>query len=121
MGLKYFDSKLIENVVEIERQTGDELLPKLVEEFGREFEVLFTEMLSSVQKKDALVLNRAAHTLKSSAAHVGAARIMRIAIDIEKLSNEKMSDFDIFLPRLEDLRDDYEPTMTEIKNFLETR
>ena len=68
----------------LERVGGDEgLLREIIDIFLEEYPGIFANIGSSVEKRDALALERSAHTLKGSVSNFGARSATQAAHDLE--------------------------------------
>lgn len=79
------DPRSLENLVEM---GGIALRDQVIEAFGTEAAALRTVLSEAVQDADAARLRRAAHTLKSNGAMLGATALTDICRDLEQLAGE---------------------------------
>jgi HPt (histidine-containing phosphotransfer) domain-containing protein len=86
------DSKVIDSLRELGGDDGGELLKELVNLFLTDTPPRLTAMDAAEKAKDAKALERAAHSLKSSCANLGAVRMSEICKKLEMLA--KSGSFD---------------------------
>ncbi len=77
----------IEALRELESPEDPNLVNELIELFARTSATLLTEIEVAISDRNAGKLNTAAHTLKSSAANLGATRVAEKAAVIEAIGN----------------------------------
>lgn len=77
------DPKVIESLRELGGDDGGELLKELVNLFLTDTPPRLTAMDAAEKSKDAKALERAAHSLKSSCANLGAVRMSEICKKLE--------------------------------------
>lgn len=77
---------------------SEELLNELIDLFHQECPTLIDQIRTAIEKRDAVVLHRAAHTLKGSANILGAKATAEVALEIEQFGRD--GDFDNAAERL---------------------
>jgi HPt (histidine-containing phosphotransfer) domain-containing protein len=79
----------IDRQLVLDRVGGDEsLLQEITALFIEEYPALLSEIRSAQQQADALLLERAAHSLKGSVANFGADAAVAAALWVEKIGRE---------------------------------
>jgi len=86
------DLATIENIRDVERQTGKKLLPSILEGYTHQMEEKFDEIENSIIEKDFDSVSRIAHAIKSMSANIGADKVKTISGRIEKQSRHKCLD-----------------------------
>lgn len=81
---KILDLSAIDNIRAIERQTGKQLLPAIFEGYVKQMEEKLKDIERNVITKDGTALFRTAHAIKSMSANIGADKVKKISILIEK-------------------------------------
>ncbi|MDW8250673.1 MAG: Hpt domain-containing protein [Myxococcales bacterium] len=82
-----YDPSKIEQLRELMNDDQAEML-SLVEEYEGNSTSLIQQMLDATARRSALELTRAAHTLKSSSALMGASGLARLCEELETLSHQ---------------------------------
>ncbi|PTN11078.1 Hpt domain-containing protein [Nitrosomonas aestuarii] len=95
---------------------GDELVNKILQVFLETSVDLTRQIEDAINNEDAESLRHAAHTLKSSAANVGAESISVIAQKLELCG--KSGEFGQVGQLLDNLQQRYQKVITEIKQIL---
>lgn len=85
---KVLNFSAIENIREVERQTGKVLLPSIYEGYIVQMEEKILEMEQSAISNDNVSIYRSAHAIKSMSANIGAAKVQSISFEIEKKGRE---------------------------------
>ena len=73
----------IENIKEVERQTGKPILPSIFEGFISQMNEKITEIDANIYSEDPVSLYRSAHAIKSMSANIGAKKVAAIAAQVE--------------------------------------
>jgi HPt (histidine-containing phosphotransfer) domain-containing protein len=71
----------------LSKQTGQDLLGRILDAYAASAEKLVAEIVSAAARADAEAIRRAAHTLKSGSANVGATDIAARALRLEELGS----------------------------------
>ncbi len=88
---------------ELKEATGADFIDELVDTFLEDAPKLMAELQSALQKQDAEVFRRAAHSLKSNSATFGASRLSGLAKELEMLGKEqKLGEAAAKLPAVEE-------------------
>ncbi len=91
IGSKIINLKAIENIRDLERQTGKLLLPSIFSGYVAQMEEKLTALRGDALHPDRTTIYRTAHGIRSMSANVGAERVSIISSQIEKSS--KANDF----------------------------
>ncbi len=92
---KVLDLSAIENIREIERQTGKQLLPSIFEGYTAQMEEKLRDIQRDLKSLDNVSIYRTAHAIKSMSANIGAEKVRLISAQIEKKGKEEeLSDLD---------------------------
>jgi signal transduction histidine kinase/ligand-binding sensor domain-containing protein/CheY-like chemotaxis protein/HPt (histidine-containing phosphotransfer) domain-containing protein len=81
--------KPINNIQEVEKQTGNKILPDIFNGFVVQMEEKLTEIDSQAKDSDANSIYRTAHAIKSMSANIGAEKVRSISAQIEKNGRDK--------------------------------
>ena len=87
--LKIVDLQAIENIRDLERQTGKLLLPSIFSGYVAQMEEKLTELRGDILHPDAATIYHTAHAIRSMSANVGAERVSIISSQIEKRSKAR--------------------------------
>jgi signal transduction histidine kinase/ligand-binding sensor domain-containing protein/CheY-like chemotaxis protein/HPt (histidine-containing phosphotransfer) domain-containing protein len=79
-----FNVKAINNIREVELQTGKVLLPSILEGFTNQMQEKLIEISDNLSERDPEKLYRTAHAIKSMSANIGAERVRHISAQIEE-------------------------------------
>lgn len=82
------DFSAIENIREIERQTGKKLLPSIFAGYVEQMEEKLQDIERNVSSVDNISVYRTAHAIKSMSANIGADKVRTISALIEKKGRE---------------------------------
>jgi signal transduction histidine kinase/CheY-like chemotaxis protein len=82
------DTKVLEQLRLLQRAGAPDIVKKTVHTFLRSSRLLMSDLHESLGRGDAPVARRAAHSLKSSSAVVGAARLSALCQELEALGKE---------------------------------
>jgi CheY-like chemotaxis protein len=85
---KVIDLSAIENIKEIERQTGRLILPSIFEGYVEQMEEKLREIERNIRAEDCISIYRTAHAIKSMSANIGAEKVRLISADMEKKGKE---------------------------------
>ena len=95
MGDEIFNMHTINNIREVEQQTGKLLLPSLLEGFASQMHEKLQEMSQNIGKGDAGQIYRTAHAIKSISANIGAKKVRLIISNMEaKCRGGELTDAD---------------------------
>jgi len=78
-----FKTSAIETIIEIEKSTGNDILPSIFEGYVSQMEEKIIELNTVFQDKDSARLYRSAHAVKSMSANIGAEKVRATAADLE--------------------------------------
>jgi signal transduction histidine kinase/ligand-binding sensor domain-containing protein/CheY-like chemotaxis protein/HPt (histidine-containing phosphotransfer) domain-containing protein len=78
-----FNMRAINNIREIEQQTGRSLLPSILDGFVKQMHEKLDEIIMDFQNRDPEKIYRTAHAIKSMSANIGAERVRKISANIE--------------------------------------
>jgi CheY-like chemotaxis protein/HPt (histidine-containing phosphotransfer) domain-containing protein len=102
-GLDIFNTSAIENIREVEKQTGKSLLPSIYQGFIEQMDEKLTEMSTHIKSGDTISVYRTAHAIKSMSANIGAEKVRYISSQIEIAGkNEQIDDLGEFVEDLDD-------------------
>lgn len=85
--MKTIDPKMLER---LRKLGGDDLLRRMVNLFGTFAEPKLHDALAAYRAGDLDGVERAAHSLKSSAANLGAQRVYELADKAERMASERI-------------------------------
>jgi len=89
------DKDVVDNLIQLSESSGNGLFSQLVDLFNSETPQRIAEIKDSVSNNNFELLNRAAHSLKSGAAYLGAQTLSEISKDIELQAYDKIMSPDI--------------------------
>ena len=75
--------RAINNIREVEQQTGRALLPKHSQRFTGQMDQKLEEISDNLKERDVEKLYRTAHAIKSMSANIGAEKVRTISASIE--------------------------------------
>ncbi len=78
-----FNISAIDNIKEVERKTGRNLLPSIFSGFVEQMDEKLSEISGQIKSGDAMSVSRTAHAIKSMSANIGAEKIRLISSQIE--------------------------------------
>ena len=78
-----FNIRAINNIREIEQQTGKILLPSILDGFTNQMQEKLTEISNDLRSGDPDKLYRTAHAIKSMSANIGAEKVRSISAEVE--------------------------------------
>jgi HPt (histidine-containing phosphotransfer) domain-containing protein len=119
MSKEYFSVAAASAVVDLNTNDGVDLFRRLVADFATESEELCANLKTSWARQDLRAAERAAHTIKGSAALVGAALMGRLAEDV--LAAIQADPPPDLTARVRSLLDAREPTLRAMNEFLKVR
>jgi CheY-like chemotaxis protein/HPt (histidine-containing phosphotransfer) domain-containing protein/anti-sigma regulatory factor (Ser/Thr protein kinase) len=97
-----FSISAIENIREVEKQTGRSLLPSIFQGFVNQMEEKLSEINSHIESGDSIALYRTAHAIKSMSANIGAERVRAISSQIETAGRDnKLANLQKFVNELD--------------------
>lgn len=82
----------IDTIREVEKQTGNPILPEIYKGFLSQMEEKMAEFTSILRSDDKGNLYKTAHAIKSMSANLGAEQIRKLSAEIEKESRENQFD-----------------------------
>ncbi len=103
----------IENIRDVENQTGKSILPSIFEGFINQMVEKLTEIEKNRQSGDSESLYRTAHAIKSMSANIGAERVRSISAEIEANGRSKI--FDNVANEIDQLNIAYEEFIEEFR------
>ncbi|MCB1123582.1 MAG: Hpt domain-containing protein [Verrucomicrobiae bacterium] len=99
-----------------------EILEELASDIKREGQELVDSILSSFKSEDLVVLQRSAHTLKSSTRIFGGVLISQQAADIEKLANpDSPADFGTVSGALADIQENFSNFLIQLETVIDSK
>lgn len=107
-GNRLIDEEAMKRLKELERTSGETLLPGLISIFEKETSETLARMAEALSVAQTADVSRAAHSIKSAAANLGAMRVRDIAERLEK----NAADAAIVAA----LRAEFAAALTELKN-----
>ena len=110
---KIFNNSAIENIREVERQTGKSILPDIFEGFVEQMDEKLIEIKSNCECGDIVSLYRAAHAIKSMSANIGAEKVRLISAHIE--SQGRKNELNDLSTSIEDLAESYNEFIANFK------
>ena len=98
-----FNASAIDNIREVEKQTGKDILPSIFTGFVEQMEDKLSEINYHVKSGDAESIYRTAHAIKSMSANIGAEKVHAISSQIELAGRENdLSQVNGFVHELDD-------------------
>jgi HPt (histidine-containing phosphotransfer) domain-containing protein len=88
-GMDTVDEKVLESIRTLQREGTSDLLNRVIEAYLKEATRLLQALREAVEKADGEALRKAAHSLKSSSANVGAQRLSSLCKELETMGQEK--------------------------------
>jgi HPt (histidine-containing phosphotransfer) domain-containing protein len=117
--LNIVNLKAIENIRDLERQTGKLLLPSIFSGYVAQMEEKLTELRGDTLHPDGTTIYRTAHAIRSMSTNVGAERVSIISSQIEKTS--KANEFTGLTEAVAELTKAYQEFIEEFdSNVLKT-
>lgn len=86
------DAQALGRLRELDPSGSNGLLPRVLKAFETSLERLMSQLAEARLRDDHAAMRHVAHTLKSSAASVGALELSRICADIERRIREKQTE-----------------------------
>ncbi len=111
---KIVDISVLDNIREIEQQTGKPILNEIYSGFNLQMNEKVNQLLSEIVQRDYEALAKTAHAIKSMSANIGAIRIKSISESIEK-GGKSSAELDY-----EDLANKLEFAYEEFRNTFDT-
>lgn len=103
-----FNLKAINNIREVELQTGKKLLPEILEGFVDQMHIKLSELNRYFEDGSSLEFYRTAHAIKSMSANIGANRVRSLSAELEKVGRSgNISGCYDGLPKLEKHYEDF--------------
>ena len=87
---KIIDFTAIENIREVERQTGKQLLPSIFQGYVSQMEEKLRQIEKDAHAEDGVSVFRTAHAIKSMSANIGAEKVKTISVLIEMKGRENV-------------------------------
>ena len=81
--VEIFNMRAINNIREVEQQTGRALLPSILSGFTGQMDQKLEEISDNLKERDVEKLYRTAHAIKSMSANIGAEKVRTISASIE--------------------------------------
>jgi HPt (histidine-containing phosphotransfer) domain-containing protein len=100
-----FNLSAIENIREVERQTGRSIVPSIFDGFIAQMDEKLEELSVSLLANNADSIYRIAHAIKSMSANIGAEKVRSISAEIE--TNGRNNDLSRVKNGIEELRSAY--------------
>jgi CheY-like chemotaxis protein/HPt (histidine-containing phosphotransfer) domain-containing protein len=95
------NSAAIENILEVERQTGNSILASIFDGFVDQMDEKLEEIQLNCSNMDNRSVYRSAHAIKSMSANIGAEKVRSISAEIESVGrNNNLADIDAKLDKL---------------------
>ncbi len=96
-----FSLSAIDNIREVEKQTGRALLPSIFQGFVEQMNEKLQEITTYAESGDSTALYRAAHAVKSMSANIGAEKVRAISSQIEIAGrSNRMNNMDQYITEL---------------------
>lgn len=108
-----FNIRAINNIREVEQQTGKTILPSILEGFVNQMLEKLAEISQDFNSGDSDKLYRTAHAIKSMSANIGAEKVRSIAAEIEELGRN--GNINNVKSRLLEVTEAYEEFVKEFK------
>jgi HPt (histidine-containing phosphotransfer) domain-containing protein len=97
-----FNISAIENIKEVEKQTGRALLPSIFQGFVEQMNDKLCEINTHIESGDAQSIYRTAHAIKSMSANIGAEKVRSISAQIEAAGRvNNLENLDEFIEHLD--------------------
>jgi signal transduction histidine kinase/HPt (histidine-containing phosphotransfer) domain-containing protein/ActR/RegA family two-component response regulator len=109
-----FNYTAIENLIEVERQTGNKILPEIFNGFTSQMESKLKELENDITGKDFEAMYKTAHAIKSMSANIGAKKVREISLEVE--SKGKAGEPIDYTPFLNLLQTEYQEFRTAFEN-----
>jgi len=103
----------VNNIREIEKQTGKSILPSILKGFEQQMNTKLTEINDSLKNREIDTLYRTAHAIKSMSANIGAEKVRSISAQIE--GQAKDGKWEGVEKKLATLSDAYEEFLKEFR------
>jgi len=107
------DEQAIERLADLSRQSSTDLLREVIELFKTDGEASLKAMRAAVAKGDFVTTAKLAHTLKSSAATLGALQVQDLAAAVEKAKPES----EVILNLLTAMEREFVAAMRELQDY----
>ena len=78
-----FNMRAINNIREVEQQTGRALIPSILDGFTKQMDEKLTEITVNFRNGDPEKVYRTAHAIKSMSANIGAEKLRAVSANIE--------------------------------------
>jgi len=88
-GMDTVDEKALESIRALQRKGDSDLLSRVIEAYLKEATRLLQTLREAVEKADREALRKAAHSLRSSSANVGAQKLSSLCKELEAMGQEK--------------------------------
>ena len=107
--LEIINKSAVNNIREVEKQTGRSILPTIFEGFQSQMNDKLIELESDVSSGDPQALYRTAHAIKSMSANIGAEQVRRHSSNIEIMGRSGS---------IEGVKDAIQPLKDAYANFI---
>jgi HPt (histidine-containing phosphotransfer) domain-containing protein len=87
-GMDTVDEKVLESIRALQREGNSDLLNRVIEAYLKEGARLLQALRGAVEKADGEALRKAAHSLRSSSANVGAQKLSSLCKELETMGQE---------------------------------
>jgi TMAO reductase system sensor TorS len=88
-GMDTVDEEVLEGIRALPREGGSHLLSRVIQAYLKEATRLLQSLREAVEKTDGDALRKAAHSLKSSSANVGAQKLSSLCKELEAMGQKK--------------------------------
>jgi TMAO reductase system sensor TorS len=88
-GIDTVDENVLESIRTLQREGNSDLLNRVIEAYLKEATRLLQALREAVERADGEALRKAAHSLRSSSANVGAQRLSSLCKELETMGKEK--------------------------------
>lgn len=114
------DRQAVEAIIEIEDQTGNQILPEIFDGYKTQMAQKLLEIRQNTDDFDSEKLAKSAHAIKSMSANIGAQKVRSISSKIE--SSSKQGNLNGIEAEIGSLKDAYEEYLVEFhSNYLADR
>ena len=103
--VEVFSLKAVDNIREVEKQTGKSILPSLIDGYEEQMREKLSELFQDIKDENSDSIFRNAHAIKSMSANIGAERVRSISAKIEAFG--KSGSLDGIEEYIDDLSDAY--------------
>lgn len=115
-GTDTLNMKALENIFAVEKQTGSDLLEKLIDGYRAQMTQKIEQLRLAVKDQDASSIFSVAHAIKSMSSNLGAERVRVISLAIEKVSkSDSTRDLTSEIFELELANEDFLSAINELR------